>query len=142
MRVASICYNTSPEIEEIEKRMGHHPEPKPIPFEGYNFKLKKLFRQGKLPKDLVDLGGNKITQKNLSGDHALAKSKGGKNSKDNMVLATKQFNSMRGNRPLKEVVTMENLVKWANQYLKLKPIDGFDFVQYVQNILAIIAKGE
>lgn len=140
MRIIAIKMNNP--YEELESRMGHHPEkPKPT-FGGYNFKLKTLYRQGKLPKDLVDLGGNKITQKNLSGDHALAKSKGGKNSKDNMVLATKQFNSMRGNRPLKEVVTMENLVKWANQYLKLKPIDGFDFVQYVQNILAIIAKGE
>jgi len=34
-----------------------------ISFEGYNFKLKKLYRQGKLPKDLVDMGGNKLTQK-------------------------------------------------------------------------------
>lgn len=129
--------------EDLENRMGHHPEPKPQPtFEGYNFKLKKLFRQGKLPKDLVDLGGNKITQKNLSGDHALAKSKGGKTTDDNMILATKWFNNLRGNRPLKEVVTMENLIKWINQYINLKPIEGFDFVKYVESILKIIAKGE
>lgn len=119
----------------------------PIPpnqptFGGYNFKLKKLYRQGKLPKDLVDLGGNKITQKNLSGDHGLAKSKGGKNTDDNMILATKWFNNMRGNRPLKEVVTTENLIKWVNQYLKLGKTKDFDFVKYVQDILQIIAKGE
>lgn len=139
MQVQAIRLNNP--YEDLESRM-HHPEPKPIPFEGYNFKLKKLFRQGKLPKDLVDLGGNKITQRNLSGDHGLAKSKGGKTTDDNMILATKYFNSLRGNRPLKEVVTMENLIKWVNQYLKLGKTKDFDFVKYVQDILQIIAKGE
>lgn len=118
------------------------PKPYPVPFLGYNFKLKKMYRAGKLPKDLVDLGGNKITQKNVSGDHGLARSKGGKNTDDNMILATKGFNNMRGNRPLKEVVTKENLIKWVSQYIALKPIDGFDFVKYVESILKIIAKGE
>lgn len=109
-----------------------------IPFNGYNFKLKKMYREGKLPKDLVDLGGNRITQKNMSGDHAIPKSKGGKTNDENMILATKQFNSLRGNRPLKEVTTKENLIKWINQYLELGEIDGFDFIKYVQNILKVI----
>ena len=98
MYISPIRFNNP--YEDLESRMGHHPEPKPIPFEGYNFKLKKMFRDGKLPKDLVDIGGNKITQRNLSGDHALAKSKGGKNTDDNMMLATKWFNNMRGNRQI------------------------------------------
>lgn len=109
-----------------------------ISFGGYNFKLKKMYRQGKLPKDLVDIGGNRITQDNLSGDHAIPKSKGGKTTDENMMLATKQFNSLRGNRPLNEVTTKENLIKWINQYLALGQIDGFDFIKYVQGILKII----
>ena len=109
-----------------------------ISFGGYNFTLKKMYRDGKLPKDLIDIGGNRITQKNLSGDHAIPKSKGGKTTDDNMMLATKQFNSLRGNRPLREVTTKENLIKWINQYLELGQIDGFDFVQYVRGILKII----
>lgn len=113
-----------------------------ITFTGYNFKLKKLYRQGKLPKDLVDLGGNRITNKNLSGDHAIPRSKGGHTTDENMVLATKQFNSLRGNRPLREVTTIDNLIKWVNQYIQLKPIDGFDFQKYVSGILKIIKKGE
>ena len=142
MQVQAIRLNNpQPTLEQLEAQMGHH-KPFPVPFGGYNFKLKKLFRQGKLPKDLVDLGGNKITQRNLSGDHGLAKSKGGKTTDDNMILATKYFNSLRGNRPLKEVVTIENLIKWVNQYLKLGKTKDFDFVKYVQDILQIIAKGE
>ena len=109
-----------------------------ITFGGYNFKLKKMYRQGKLPQDLVDIGGNRITQKNLSGDHAIPKSKGGKTTDTNMMLATKQFNSLRGNRPLREVTTKENLIKWISQYLALGQIDGFDFVKYVRGILNII----
>lgn len=109
-----------------------------IVFGGYNFKLKKLYREGKLPKDLVDIGGNRLTQKNLSGDHAIPRSKGGKTTDSNMMLATKQFNSLRGNRPLKEVTTMENLIKWVNQYLDLENIEGFDFRKYVQSILNVL----
>ena len=111
-----------------------------ISFCGYSFKLKTMYRQGKLPKDLIDMGGNKITQRNLSGDHGIPRSLGGKNTDDNMILATKQFNSLRGNRPLREVVTLDNLIKWANQYLKLGTIDGFDFVKYVQDIFKIFEK--
>lgn len=111
-----------------------------IVFGGYNFKLKKLYREGKLPKDLVDIGGNRLTQKNLSGDHAIPRSKGGKTTDSNMMLATKQFNSLRGNRPLGEVTTVENLAKWVNQYLKLGCIDGFDFRKYVIGILKILER--
>ena len=95
-------------------------------------------RQGKLPKDLVDLGGNRLTQKNLSGDHGVPRSKGGKTVDSNMLLATKQFNSLRGDRPLKEVTTMENLIKWTRQYLALDKIEGFDFKKYVLDILKIL----
>lgn len=112
-----------------------------VTFTGYNFKLKQLYRQGKLPKNLVDMGGNRITQRNLSGDHAIPKSKGGKTNDSNMMLATKQFNSLRGNRPLKEVTTVENLAKWTKQYLELKPIEGFDFKKYVVDILKIYEGG-
>ena len=115
-----------------------HHEPKPQPtFTGYNFELKRLFRQGKLPKDLIDLGGNKITQRNLSGDHIVPKSKGGKNTKDNMTIATKQFNSMRGNRPLKEVVTFENAIKWALKMMEIK-VEGFDGVQHVKDVFKVL----
>ena len=111
-----------------------------ISFDGYNFKLKQLYRQSKLPKDLIDIGGNRITQKNLSGDHAIPRSKGGKTTDSNMMLATKQFNSLRGNRPLREVTTVKNLAAWVNQYLQLGYIDGFDFRKYVTGILKILER--
>lgn len=106
-----------------------------LSFEGYNSKLKIMYRQGKLPKDLIDMGGNKLNQKNLSVDHIIPFSKGGPTKDDNLVLTTKQFNNMRGNRPILEVTTKENIIKWVNQYLQLGTIDGFDFIKYVQQIL-------
>lgn len=87
------------------------------------------------------MGGNRITQRNLSGDHAIPRSKGGKTTDENMMLATKQFNSLRGNRPLREVTTIDNLIKWVNQYIQLEPIDGFDFKKYVVGILKIFERG-
>ena len=110
-------------------------------FNGYNFKLKTLYKKGKLPKDLIDIGGNKLNSKNLSGDHAIPRSMGGKTDDSNMMLATKQFNSLRGNKPLIEVVTKENIIKWVNQFINLEPIDGFDFQKYVASILKILEKG-
>lgn len=114
-------------------------QPDGTSFEGYKFKLKTLYRQGKLPKDLVDIGGNKITQKNLSGDHAIPKSKGGKCNNRNMMLATKEFNSLRGSKDLKEVVTTTSVALWSEQMLGLQgKVKGFDFVEYVRGILKII----
>ena len=141
MRVQPIRIHREPTIEELKAQLEHH-EPKPPiepTFEGYNFKLKKLFRQGKLPKDLVDIGGNKITQRNLSGDHIIPRSKGGKNTDDNMMIATKQFNSLRGNRPLKEVVTLDNVIKWALKMMDIK-VDGFDGVQHVKDVFKALDK--
>lgn len=114
-------------------------QPDGTSFGGYKFKLKTLYRQGKLPKDLVDIGGNKITQKNLSGDHAIPKCKGGKCNNKNMMLATKEFNSLRGSRDLKEVVTTQSVARWSEQMLSLQgKVKGFDFVEYVRGILKII----
>ncbi len=115
-----------------------HHEPKPQPtFTGYNFKLKRLFKQGKLPKDLIDIGGNKITSKNASGDHIIPKSKGGRATNENMMLATKQFNNLRGNRDLKEVVTLDNAIKWALQMMEIK-VEGFDGVQHVKDVFKVL----
>lgn len=108
-------------------------------FGGYKFKLKTLYRQGKLPKDLVDIGGNKITQKNLSGDHAIQRCKGGKCDNKNMMLCTKEFNSLRGSRDLREVVTTKSVATWATQMLSLQgKIKGFDFVAHVRHVLSVI----
>lgn len=106
-----------------------------ISFNGYNSQLKKMYRQGKLPKNLVDMGGNKLSQQNLSLDHIQPRSKGGPTTEDNLVLTTKQFNSIRGDRHILEVVTKENLIKWIKQYLSLESIDGFDFKKYVIGVL-------
>lgn len=138
MKVAPLGLNFA--LFLLESNVDPYPPPKEQSFKGYNFKLKKLYRQGKLPKDLVDIGGNKLNSKNLSGDHAIPRSMGGKNTDDNMMLATKQFNSLRGNRPLKEVVTLESTIKWANQFINLPPIDGFNFQKYVASIFKILGQ--
>ena len=138
MQIQAIKLN-NPTIEELQKKLDqeHHPEPKPIPFEGYNFKLKKLFKDGKLPKDLYDIGGNKITSKNFSGDHIVPKSKGGRTTNENMMIATKQFNNLRGNRDLKEVVTFENAIRWALQWMNIK-VDDFDGAQHVKDVFKVL----
>ena len=138
MQIQAIKLN-NPTIEELQKRLDeehHKPRPQPT-FGGYNFKLKKLFKDGKLPKDLYDIGGNKITSKNFSGDHIVPKSKGGRTKNEKMMIATKQINNLRGNRDLKEVVTFENAIKWALQWINIK-VDGFDGAQHVKDVFKVL----
>lgn len=108
-----------------------------ISFQGYNWRVKKLFDQGKLPTVKHDISGRKLTKDNRTVDHIIPKSKGGKVIDENVMLATAEFNSLRGNRDIKDFITAENFVKWANQYLDIN-IDGFNGTKYIKGIINTI----
>ena len=77
-------------------------EIQPVSF-GYNNQLKTLYKKGKLPTVQYDISGRKLTKKNVTLDHVIPKSKGGKSIQENYMLATAEFNHLRGNKPLKEL---------------------------------------
>lgn len=54
-------------------------------------------------KDKCAYTGRKLKPEEMSMEHVLPRSKGGKKSWDNIVLADKKINSKRGNKPLDEV---------------------------------------
>lgn len=108
---------------------------------GYSNELKTLFKKGKLPSVQYDISGRKLTKKNVTLDHVIPKSKGGKSKTDNYMLATAEFNHMRGNRPLKEFMTTKNLVRYVNQFLGVV-VDGFSGDKYVRGLMKTLDRAD
>lgn len=101
---------------------------------GYNNQLKTLFKKGKLPSVEYDISGRKLTKKNVTLDHVIPKSKGGKSVQENYMLATAEFNHMRGNKPLKDFMTNPNLVRYLSQFMDVF-VDGFNGNKYIKGLL-------
>lgn len=99
---------------------------------GYSHSLKTDFKKGRLPIK-YDMAGNILTNKNVTLDHVIPKSLGGKSRLDNYVLATDEFNNLRGNNPLKNYITQEMFDKWAEQFKDLW-VCGMRGVDYVKAI--------
>jgi hypothetical protein len=105
----------------------------------YSNKIKTLFKEGLLPSVKVDVAGNKLTKKNVTLDHIIPKSKGGKSCLSNYMLAEKKFNWDRGNTPLKEWITPEGIVRYLNQFIGVK-IRGFNGDEYIKEVLKTLDK--
>ena len=122
-------------IDQLEGN-DHHP-PKPQPTFGYKWKAKALYKKGKLPTVKYDVSGRKLTSKNATIDHVVPHSKGGKTEDGNLMLATKEFNQLRGNKPLLEFITYEGLLKYVEQFIDVF-VDGFNGNKYVKELLNTI----
>ena len=105
----------------------------------YSNKLKTLFKKGLLPTVQVDVAGNKLTKKNVTLDHVIPKSKGGKSYTGNYMLATRKFNWTRGNDPLLKWATPEGLIKYLNQFIGVR-VKGFIGNEYITEILKTLEK--
>lgn len=88
----------------------------PNPSFGYSHKLKTDFKKGLLPTVKFDVAGIELNNKNVTLDHVIPKSQGGKNNLFNYMLASKVFNSFRGVVPLAKLITKEMFDRWAKQY--------------------------
>lgn len=103
----------------------------------YSNILKTLYKRGKLPSVKYDISGRRLTKKNATLDHIKPKSQGGKSVLSNYMLATNEFNSLRGARPITDFLTVEGLSKYINQFIGVV-VDGFNGNEYVKMILKTI----
>ena len=125
-------------IDQLEEN-AHHKPPYPGPTFGYRWKVKDLYKKGKLPGVKYDVSGRKLTAKNVTIDHAIPHSKGGPTSDENLMLATREFNQMRGNKPLFQFITWEDMMNWAKQFIDID-IEGFNGYKYIKNLFNNIRK--
>lgn len=106
---------------------------------GSNSLLKRLFKKGKLPEVEYGLYGGRLTQENATDEHIVPRSLGGKNDEGNIALATKSNNSARGNRPLKDYLTNENLKRYTDQFKDINlPQYNFSGKRYIKRLLQFI----
>ena len=103
--------------------------------------LTKLFKRGKLKDVEYGLYGGKLTSNNVTDEHVIPRSKGGPDDIGNLALATKSNNSSRGNRPLSDYLTDENLSRYTKQFEGINyPQYNFNGKSYIKRLLNSIAK--
>lgn len=103
--------------------------------------IKRLFIKGKLPRVKKGIYGGDLTKNNVTDEHIKPKSKGGTNAEDNIALATKQNNNDRGNEPLEEWLTQEELELYLQQFEGTKlPKYNFNGDAYVKGIRERVSK--
>ena len=106
---------------------------------GYSHELKTLYKKGKLPIEF-DFYGSKLTKKNVTLEHLLPHSYGGRTTLDNLVLATRENNQARSNKPLEDFMDWYNINRYLKQFEKLQigNISGKDYIKMILNTISKI----
>lgn len=144
MRVSGITPVRTDPIEipqELIDQLDSECYPQPRPTFGYNWKVKTLYKKGKLPTVKYDASGRRLTKDNVTIDHVIPHSKGGPTADGNLMLATKELNQMRGNRPLTNYMTPESLLQYIEQFIGVV-VDGFNGNKYIKSLLKTLGKGK
>lgn len=115
------------------------PKPTPITFLGYNSKLKTLWKAGKLPQVKYGFYGDKLTIENCSVEHIQPVAKGGLTVFDNIVIASKNLNNKRGDKPLKDFINFKAMAKYFEQFINLE-VDGFNGNNYIAQVMQKVGK--
>lgn len=105
-----------------------------ISFLGYSSVLKSEWRKGHLPTVKKGFYGDKLTKCNLSLEHLKAKSKGGRTTLDNLVLASKEKNNLRGNDDIRNFFNKKFALNYLSQFIGVKT-KKFNGDRYITSIL-------
>lgn len=104
---------------------------------GYSNPLKTMFKKGQLPSVKYGFYGEKLTTKNVTLEHLLPCSQGGKTELKNLVLATANKNQERGISPLSSMLNWEYAGRYLEQFrdVKLKNFDGNKYIDMILNTI-------
>lgn len=105
---------------------------------GYKSPLKTLYKKGKLNIDKGFYGGT-LTKENVTLEHLVPYSKGGKTTLDNLVLATKENNMKRSNLPIKDFINPSQVREYLKQFLGIST-DDFSGDKYIKKIIMTLKK--
>ena len=104
---------------------------------GYSNILKTLYKKGKLSSVKYGFYGDEINKKNVTLEHLLPKSQGGKTELKNLVLTSANKNQERGVRPLSEMLNWEYAGRYFEQFrnIKIKDFDGNKYIEMVMDTI-------
>ena len=101
---------------------------------GYSSPLKTMYKAGQLPQVKRGFYGEVLTLKNVSLEHLEPISIGGKTELSNLVLAHKEKNRKRSDRPLGEFINFKAMANYLEQFKNIK-VNDFDGNKYIAMIL-------
>ena len=93
---------------------------------GYKSIIKTLWLQGELPEVTKGLYGLPLSKETITNEHLEPHCVSKDNTLANLALADKTLNNLRGNKPLKDFLTLEQAKSYYAQFIgiKLKDFDG------------------
>lgn len=104
-----------------------------VSFKGYTSILKTAWKEGRLPTVTKGIYGNILTQENISLEHIIPHSLGGKTTLDNLMLAEKTANARRGIKPIMSVITFEQLTEYLQQFkgIRIRKFNGDEYIKKI-----------
>lgn len=118
----------------------------------YNHPLKKAFDKGLLPKGFKGIYEVELTLENRTLEHITPRSQGGGLGYNNVALADRLKNNLRGVDPIHKWVTKEMWIKYLSQFVYVKNIyiDGMIYIKAlckrfkidVQEVIDMACKGK
>lgn len=109
-----------------------------IPFK-YKSVLKSEWLKGNMPTVKYGLYGGKLTKENITLEHLLPHSKGGKTELRNLALAINVNNFQRSNKPLSGYLTRDMFETYCKQFEEIK-LPAFDGKRYVIELAKTVDK--
>ena len=114
------------------------PVKSPIVF-GYSNILKTLWKEGKLPTVTQGIYGGELTPKTVSLEHINCKCFNGKTELNNLALATKEFNELRGNKPLRFFLDGDKFIAYIKQFENVD-LPKFSGKKYIEGLIKSVIK--
>lgn len=116
---------------------------KPIAFQ-YKSPLKTEWLKGNMPTVTKGLYGGTLTKDNVTLEHLVPHSQGGRTTIKNLALAVDKNNFKRGAQPIENFLTKEMLDEYLEQFknIKLPDFDGKRYIKSLQKLLEGILKNE
>lgn len=100
---------------------------------GHHHAIKNAFKKGLMPKDFKGIYGKVLTLDTVSIEHITPRSKGGKLRLNNVALADRATNRLRGSKPIEEFVTRDMWIDYLKQFKKVRSqhFNGFEYIKVI-----------
>jgi hypothetical protein len=111
---------------------------------GYKSVLKTEWLKGHMPSVKRGIYGGKLTKKNVTLEHIIPHSKGGKTEISNLALAVDVNNFHRSNRPFKDYFDPIAFKEYIKQFEKvnLPNFNGHDYINKITRVIKRVLRDE
>ena len=104
---------------------------------GYKSVLKSEWQKGNMPNVTIDIYGDKLIKDQVTLEHLIPKSKGGKSALSNYALANAENNFRRSNFDLDSFTQPHTIKAYLKQFegLKIPKFNGNEYIKLITKTL-------